>query len=985
MRCLILLTVFGFVCAVPALRAASPLQISEFAAAGRQGLNDEDGDTPDWIEVQNISSEPVNLNTWTITDDLRRPKQWHFPATNLPPGGFLVIFASGKDRRAPGRRLHTNFKLGDAGGGLSLRGPAGDISQIENYPAQVAGVTFGLAGSGGGEGSRRMLLDADSELHFYLPLTDRLGTNWITPGFDDSRWRRGQNGIGYATRGNGYRELLQTDVGAMMAGRSVGLWLRFPFMVTNELNTAGLELHAQYDDGFVAWLNGVEVARRNAPESLNRDSVAPTTRRNELGLSLERIPLAGAGARLIAGTNWLAVHVLNASIESSDLLFRAILEAPESAPRARPMVAQAYSYLATPTPGRPNSSAVSSGPRILSVAHRPWPEQPSINEPIVVTARVSPLNGSVATVRLRYRVMFGSETELAMFDDGRQGDGAAGDGVYGATIPAKVATPGQIVRYCVIAKDEAGRVARWPLFANRREYSAYLGTVLADPSIQTRLPVIHLFSSNDRQSDTWTGGRGIVLFYQGELYDNVTVSTHGQISRGFPKASYNLDFPRDHHFRYATNRARVSDLKLLANFADKSKIRNTLAYDIIAASGSIGHFAFPVRIHRNGRFFSVAEVVEDGDDRWLERVGRDPGGALYKMYDSLSGARGAEKKTRKHEDMRDLATFASALSESRPLEQRVAYAYDQIDIPQCISYFVAMALISSGDHGHKNYYLYRDTRHAGEWMVLPWDVDLSLGRNWTGEYFNNTIFIDNPLTSYRAGHDKGRNRLYNLFFEHPDFRQMYLRRLRTVMDELLQPPGTPPKSLIIEKRVRELMDLLDPPGFKPSDAALDDAAWPSWGGRASMRSEAQRIIDEYLPGRRNFLFKSSRAKLRGEAIPAAQPSDVTLQFRDGVSRSPATGQFVCITNQNNFAVDVSGWQLAGAGIEHHFRPGTVIPAGKALYAAADINGFRHQSSGPRGGQSLLAQGNWKGGLESGRGTLQLIDAKGRIVGSRAVP
>ena len=160
---------------------------------------------------------------------------------------------------------------------------------------------------------------------------------------------------------------------------------------------------------------------------------------------------------------------------------------------------------------------------------------------------------------------------------------------------------------------------------------------------------------------------------------------------------------------------------------------------------------------------------------------------------------------------------------------------------------------------------------------------------------------------------------------------MYLRRLRTVMDELLQPPGTPPKSLIIEKRVRELMDLLDPPGFKPSDAALDDAAWPNWGSRTSMRSEAQRIIDEYLPGRRNFLFKSSRAKLRGEAIPAAQPSDVTLQFRDIESRSPATEQFVCITNQNNFAVDVSGWRLAGAGIEHHFRPGTVIPAGNAIY------------------------------------------------------
>src|SRR5690349_127317 len=270
-------------------------------------------------------------------------------------------------------------------------------------------------------------------------------------------------------------------------------------------------------------------------------------------------------------------------------------------------------------------------------------------------------------------------------------------------------------------------------------------------------------------------------------------------------------------------------------------------------------------------------MVENGDEQWLERIGRDPQGALYKMDNNLSGARGAEKKTRRYESNRDLANFAAALSEQRPIEERAAYAYDNIDIPQCISYFVAMALISSDDHGHKNYYLYRDSRHTGEWALLPWDVDLSWGRDWTGDYFNEAIFIDNPLDFYRSDRHKSRNRLYDLFFRYPEFRQMYLRRLRTVMDQLLQPPGTPAKSLIIEQRIRELMDQIDPPGIKPSDADLD-AAWPSWGQHSSMRKEATRIMTEYLPGRRQFLFKSSRAKLFGEAIPAAQPPNTTLDF-----------------------------------------------------------------------------------------------------------
>jgi CotH kinase protein len=189
-----------------------------------------------------------------------------------------------------------------------------------------------------------------------------------------------------------------------------------------------------------------------------------------------------------------------------------------------------------------------------------------------------------------------------------------------------------------------------------------------------------------------------------------------------------------------------------------------------------------------------------------------------------------------------------------------------------------MALISSDDHGHKNYYLYRDSRHSGEWALLPWDVDLSWGRNWTGQYFNETIFVDNPLDLYREGRQKARNRLNNLLFQFPDFRQMYLRRLRTIMDELLQPPGTPLQSLIIDRRVRELMDLVDPPQFNPSDALRDEAAWPSWGERRSMREAAQQILKEYLPGRRQFLFKSPRARLYGEPIPAAQSTNVTVEF-----------------------------------------------------------------------------------------------------------
>lgn len=98
------------------------LVINEFLAANENGLSDEDGEAQDWIEVFNRGSSGVNLGGWALTDDARVPGQWTFPAVTLGPQQYLIVFASGKDRKptTPGSRLHTNFKLSAAGEYLGL-------------------------------------------------------------------------------------------------------------------------------------------------------------------------------------------------------------------------------------------------------------------------------------------------------------------------------------------------------------------------------------------------------------------------------------------------------------------------------------------------------------------------------------------------------------------------------------------------------------------------------------------------------------------------------------------------------------------------------------------------------------------------------------------------------------------------------------------------------------------------------------------------
>jgi len=125
-----------------------PLVLNEFVASNGTGLVDEDGDYSDWIEIYNSSSSAMNLAGWTLTDDPEKPDKWAFPDISLGQGEYLIIFASGKDRRTTslGSSLHTNFRLNDQGEFLGLYNLldnkwGDDISPT--YPQQQRDISYG--------------------------------------------------------------------------------------------------------------------------------------------------------------------------------------------------------------------------------------------------------------------------------------------------------------------------------------------------------------------------------------------------------------------------------------------------------------------------------------------------------------------------------------------------------------------------------------------------------------------------------------------------------------------------------------------------------------------------------------------------------------------------------------------------------------------------------------------------------------------------
>lgn len=130
--------------ALSVLTSPGGLVLSEFLAENDSGLRDSDGDQSDWIEIHNASTAVRSTAGWALTDDPLVPAKWLLPAQDIPPGGFLHVWASGKNRSTGGAELHTNFSLQNSGGYLALTRPDLTAATAITYPQQYADDSYGL-------------------------------------------------------------------------------------------------------------------------------------------------------------------------------------------------------------------------------------------------------------------------------------------------------------------------------------------------------------------------------------------------------------------------------------------------------------------------------------------------------------------------------------------------------------------------------------------------------------------------------------------------------------------------------------------------------------------------------------------------------------------------------------------------------------------------------------------------------------------------
>ena len=303
-----------------AAETVSDARITEFLANNQEGIEDGDGDRSDWIEIWNASGVAGDLAGWYLSDDPADLTKWTIPAVDIGSSGYLIIFASGKDRTDPAADLHTNFRIqSEANGFLALVRPDGVTvaSQFQNYPEQFPDIAYG---SGFESAVDVTLIDTGAQGRWTIP--DATIPAWTSPGFDDSSWSSGSSGFGYDNIGGDYSPLFGSgdDFRGAMRTVNTSAYIRIPFQVPDPAGITDLTLSLQWEDGFIAYLNGTEIHRERAPDTPAWNSTSnPASGRNEnQSILFSDYPITTGG--LIAGTNVLAIHGLNDAAGSSDFL-----------------------------------------------------------------------------------------------------------------------------------------------------------------------------------------------------------------------------------------------------------------------------------------------------------------------------------------------------------------------------------------------------------------------------------------------------------------------------------------------------------------------------------------------------------------------------------------------------------------------------------------------------------------------------------------
>ena len=409
----------------------------------------------------------------------------------------------------------------------------------------------------------------------------------------------------------------------------------------------------------------------------------------------------------------------------------------------------------------------------------------------------------------------------------------------------------------------------------------------------------------------------------------------------------------------------------------------------------------------NGRFFSVSIFVEQPDAAYLVRRNLDPDGTLVKVdYNDLgrdhfilrmdpeSGWKTTDGLVQRLPDpdeterLDEVVDLMNGLDPDRAVPAREArravtrYLLTHLHLPSTLNYLAARTLIMDWDTVLHNFYLYRGAGYQGQWRILPWDKSETFTYSRNPEFqatepehpfhgswalYSTTTPPDDPTLVF--------NHLYDAVYQDPALRQMYLRRLRSVMDLLLGPPGAPVAAGPLAPAEIDLVLA------RMTDEILSNDV-PRWE-----MTFAPEQVAAFLAARRTQLYDA--AEFDG-VIPGTYPA-ARNAVRFHAVAGPDSGEepYLALINCSGTAVDLSGWSIRGDEERYTFAPGVVLPDVQGylhtVYLASDAaaTAATLQAADPDGLYWVL--GDLDDGMLEDDGPLTLWDEAGRRVADDSHP
>ncbi|HUU93619.1 MAG TPA: lamin tail domain-containing protein, partial [Phycisphaerae bacterium] len=579
----------------------------------------------EFVELHNTTADPIDLSHWTISDGI----EFEFPETTILPGyGYVVVAENPATILAKyGVTAYGPFvgQLENDGELLVLRDDAGakvdEVDYGAGFPWPTVGEAPGysielinpaldndLAGSwrpsAGGSFTPETLISDGEEWMYVRGITEPSpGNEWRQIGFAETGWNPATLAIGYCEPPDKF-DFIETFLSDMRGGYTT-VYLRKEFTVTDPGAVTALELQTQYDDGVNVWINGTYTGcgLNVGGENIPYDGTAAQGLSDNTEFVINTLATPAPSSYLVAGTNVIAVQLLNISLAgSSDAFFDCLLRT-------------AWAGDDHATPGAQNSAyAANAAPQMRQVNHSP--NEPASGQDVAVTIKVTDPDG-VDSVSLAYQVVEPGDyisiedpryedpawwtSGIPMTDDGTGGDATAGDDIYTAVVPASVQVNRRLIRYRITATDTLGASITGPYDEDPQPNFAYYvydgvpaWTGSARPGVepvveyssalleslpvytlitdrQDRLNAMHVpyrWGQSDQQNPTvgtytgmdylWHGA----LVYDGVVYDHIRYRPRGGVWRfSMGKNMWKFDFNRNHWFQAYDDYGEPYDVK----------------------------------------------------------------------------------------------------------------------------------------------------------------------------------------------------------------------------------------------------------------------------------------------------------------------------------------------------------------------------------------------------------------------------------------